>query len=245
MTATEIKTAPRIWLITGAAGALGSELVCQLMRAGDDCIALDRNQRGLNALHNRCEDLGLSPPALVPLDLIGASSEDYDALAETIAEQFGRLDGLIHNAAQMPALRPLAHQDPAEWLHGLQWGLTGPVWLTRALLPLMTGSRNVSGETEQRAQIIWVGDRSVIDQPANWGVYGLVQAGRQWIAAALSAELGPRAPRVRILDPGPFFSPLRTAAWPAQRPDEVPTADQAASALLAQINTVADGENHG
>lgn len=245
MTATEIKTAPRIWLVTGAAGALGSELVCQLMRAGDDCIALDRNQRGLNALHNRCEDLGLSPPALVPLDLIGASSEDYDALAETIAEQFGRLDGLIHNAAQMPALRPLAHQDPAEWLHGLQWGLTGPVWLTRALLPLMTGSRNVSGETEQRAQIIWVGDRSVIDQPANWGVYGLVQAGRQWIAAALSAELGPRAPRVRVLDSGPFFSPLRTAAWPAQRPDEVPTADQAASALLAQINTVADGENHG
>lgn len=239
------KTNARIWLITGAAGALGSELVCQLMRAGDDCIALDRNQRGLNALHNRCEDLGLPPPALMPLDLIGASSDDYDALAERIAEQFGRLDGVIHNAAQMPALRPLAHQDPAEWLHGLQWGLTGPLWLTRALLPLMTGSRRASDEAGQRAQIIWVGDQSVIDQPANWGVYGLVQAGRQWIASALSAELGPRAPRVRVLDPGPFFSPLRTAAWPAQRPDEVPTANQAASKLLAQIIASAGGETDG
>jgi len=245
MTTVKTKTEARIWLITGAAGALGSELVCQLMRAGDDCIALDRDQRGLNALHNRCEDLGLPPPALVPLDLIGASSEDYDALAETIAEQFGRLDGLIHNAAQMPALRPLAHQDAGEWLHGLQWGLTGPVWLTRALLPLMTDSQVASGEAQPRAQIIWIGDQAVIDQPANWGVYGLVHAGRQWIASALSAELGPRAPRVQVLDPGPFFSPLRTAAWPAQRPDEVPTAAQAAGALLAQITTAADGEAHG
>jgi NAD(P)-dependent dehydrogenase (short-subunit alcohol dehydrogenase family) len=241
MTRIEASAQPRIWLITGAAGALGSELVCQLMRRGDDCIALDRNQRGLNALHHRCEDLGLPRPALMPLDLIGASSDDYAQLAETIAEQFGRLDVLVHNAAQMPALRPLAHQDATEWLHGLQWGLTGPVWLTRALLPLMSATRGSSA----RAQIIWVGDQAVIDQPANWGVYGLVQAGRQWLAQALSAELGPRAPWVRVLDPGPFFSPLRTAAWPAQRPDEVPSAHQAALDLLARIETADDGGEYG
>jgi NAD(P)-dependent dehydrogenase (short-subunit alcohol dehydrogenase family) len=235
MTGIEASARPRIWLITGAAGALGSELVCEVMRRGDDCIALDRNQRGLNALHHRCEDLGLPHPALMPLDLIGASSDDYAQLAETIAAQFGRLDVLVHNAAQMPALRPLAHQDASEWLHGLQWGLTGPVWLTRALLPLMSAP----------AQIIWVGDQSVIDQPANWGIYGLVQAGRQWLAQAFSAELGPRAPQVRVLDPGPFFSPLRTAAWPAQRPDEVPSAHQAALDLLAQIQAVDNGGTHG
>ena len=223
--------ARKVWLITGGAGALGSELVLACLRLGDDCIALDCDQKRLNALHLRCMDLGLPAPALYPLDLIGATSDDYEDLAERISDEFGRLDRLVHAAARLSALRPLVHQDAKEWLHGLQLGLTGPLWLTRALLPLMAASAS----TGERGHVLWVGDQAVLDQPAHWGIYGLAQAGNRWMVDALRAEWGPRAPQVSWLDSGPFFSALRTAGWPAQSADEVPSAAQAAEALLRGI----------
>src|SRR5690625_3572537 len=87
------------WLITGAAGALGSELVRQLTERGDDCIALDRDVDSLNRLHDSVADKSGRAPALMPMDLAGAAPQDYEQLAGAIKDQFGRLDGLIHNAA--------------------------------------------------------------------------------------------------------------------------------------------------
>ena len=77
-----------VWLVTGAAGTLGSELVRQVIAGGSDCIALDRDEAGLNRLHDELAKSGQKPPALVPLDLIGAAPADYDKLAETMESEF-------------------------------------------------------------------------------------------------------------------------------------------------------------
>lgn len=216
-----------VWLVTGAAGALGQALVRLALESGADCIALDRDQRGLNALHDSLVEAGKPAPALMPLDLVGAAPADYQELAETIESQFGGLDVLVHNAAHFVALRPLEHQPPEEWMKILQTGLTGPWLLSCAMLPLL----------RQRAasRMVWVADPHSLDKPANWGAYGVSQAGREWLAKALESEIGPRGPRVMNLDPGPFFSSLRTAAWPVVTPNDVPSAEQAAAALFQSI----------
>lgn len=216
-----------VWLITGAAGALGRELVGLVLQSGADCIALDRNARGLDALHDRMIELGHAPPALMPLDLIGAGPDDYDELAGTIEEQFGRLDVIVHNAAMFAALRPLEHQPPEEWMKILQTGLTGPCLLNRALLPLMRQAES--------ARLVFINDHHCLDKPANWGAYGVAQAGRHWMTRALAAEIGPRGPRVLDIDPGPFYSSLRAAAWPVARPDELPDVATAAINVFTQI----------
>ncbi|MGB0514282.1 MAG: SDR family NAD(P)-dependent oxidoreductase, partial [Wenzhouxiangellaceae bacterium] len=58
-------------LVTGAAGALGEALVEGLLARGLDCVALDRNRRALERLHDRLEasDDFDRPPLVVPLDL--------------------------------------------------------------------------------------------------------------------------------------------------------------------------------
>ena len=216
-----------VWLITGAAGALGQALVEQVMANSAECIALDRDQRALEALHDRLVEHTGRAPLLLPLDLVGAGPDDYDELARTIESEFGRLDVLVHNAAMFSALRPIEHQLPDEWMKVLQTGLTGPWLLTRALLPMLRSTDN--------AKLVFISDRHCLEKPANWGAYGLSQAGREWLVKALASELGRRGPDVLDIDPGPFYSRLRAAAWPVATPDELPTAQAAALKLMEQI----------
>ncbi len=222
-----------LWLITGAAGALGQALVRAALAAGHDCIALDRDRKGLERLHDAVVAEGLPAPALMPMDLSGAGPDDFDQLADSIAGQFGQLDVLVHNAARFVALRPLAHTPPDEWMSILQAGLTGPWLLTTALLPLLKHSAT--------ARIVFIADRHCLEKPANWGAYGAAQAARVWLAQALATEQGPRGPRVVEIDPGAFYSSLRAAAWPVATPQELPTAEHAAAAVFRQIEA---GVNH-
>lgn len=218
-----------VWLVTGAAGTLGRELVRRIIAGGDDCIALDRSERGLNQLHDGLLAEGLSAPALYPMDLAGAGPDDYRQLAETVRAGFGRLDTLVHAAAAFKALMPLEHQPADEWFTTLQCGLTGPFLLNSALMPLLRAS--------PRASIALINNGVCMDRPARWGAYGICQAGRRQMARTLAAELGPRGPRVLEICPEPFFSPLRSAAWPVETADDLPAAAEVAAAILEQLKT--------
>ena len=216
-----------VWLITGAAGILGAELVRQLTTTGADCIALDRNEKALNELHDGMVESGLSAPALLPLDLAGASPTDYAQVADRIDQQYGRLDGLIHNAADFKALRPLAHQPPDEWMKILQTGVTGPQFLTSAVLSLLNA-------TEQ-SKLVFIEDSECLKNPANWAAYGVAQAGRQWMVKAMQREIGSAQPSVMTVDPGPFFSRLHVLAWPVAQPKEFDPIEVVAGRVLKTI----------
>ena len=223
---TEVKR--KVTLVTGAAGALGDALVEQFMAGGWDCIGLDRNRRGLERLHDRLASAGAAP-LVVPLDLAGAGPQHFDELAGSLEEQFGRLDALIHAAAEFKALTPLEHHPADEWMKTLQAGLTGPFLLSQALLPLM---RRTAG-----SRMVWVEDDPEDRQKAYWGAYGVTQSGRTALARILAAECRRDGPEVIEIDPGPFYSPLRSKAWPAENPDDLPTAGQAAEKVMAMLDS--------
>jgi len=216
----------KVALVTGGAGALGSALVERLMREDWDCIALDRNRRGLEQLHDRMAAQGQAPLG-VPLDLAGAGPQHFDELAVSLDEQFGRLDALVHAAADFKALTPLEHHPADDWMQVLQAGLTGPFLLSQALLPLMRGTAG--------SRVIWVGDDPEGRKKAYWGAYGVAQSGRIALARIMAAECRRNGPFVVEIDPGPFYSPLRSLAWPAENPDDLPTAADAADTVCQAI----------
>ena len=219
----------KVALVTGAAGALGAALVEQLMAGGWDSIGLDRNRRGLEQLHDRLASAGTAP-LVVPLDLAGAGPQHFGELAGSLETQFGKLDALIHAAADFKALTPLEHHRADEWMKTLQAGLTGPFLLSQALLPLMRRTAD--------SRMVWVEDDPEGRQKAYWGAYGVTQSGRTALARILAAECRRDGPEIVEIDPGSFYSPLRSRAWPAENPDELPTAEQAAARVMA----VLDGE---
>lgn len=220
----------RVVLVTGAAGALGSALVRRLLSDGIDCVAVDRNRRGLERMHDALAAEGRAP-LVVPMDLAGAGPDHYRELAESLDGEFGRLDGVIHAAAEFKGLRPIEHLPPDEWMQELQAGVTGPMLLTQALLPLLRGTAG--------SRVLFVVDDPDARASAYWAGYGVAQSAVRALASMLAAECRTTGPKVATCDPGAFYSPLRSRVWPAEDPASLPAADSAAEQVLANFDALA------
>lgn len=194
----------RVVLVTGAHGGLGSEAALACARAGATVVLLGRKVPKLNRLYDRIAAVG-PEPAIYPMDLEGAAPDDHAALAERIGESFGRLDGVLHCAAEFRGLTPLAHLDPAEFARSLHVGLTAPWWLTQALLPWLAKAADPA--------VVFTLDSPDRAGTAYWGGYGVSQFGLQGVVRILHAELSHGPIRVCGLMPGPMRTPLRARAF--------------------------------
>ncbi len=217
----------KVWVVTGGAGVLGQALIRCILAAGDDCLAIDKDKKGLEGLHDALESEGVSPPALYPMDLMGATLDDFEALGHLVEENFGQIDHLVHAAAFFKALRPLMHQPADEWMQITHIGVHAPLFLTQALIRLIRPSSDSS--------ITWITDPVCLEKPAHWGAYGVSQASRIWLAEALASELGPKAPRSRAIAVGEFYSPVSAQAWPAKSQEAYPDPSLTAQRLFDQI----------
>jgi NAD(P)-dependent dehydrogenase (short-subunit alcohol dehydrogenase family) len=206
----------RAILITGASGGFGRALALECARAGASVILSGRNGAKLDRLYDEIEALGAPKPAIAQLDLAAATAADYDRLADTIAREFGKLDGLVHAAALLGDRTPIEQYDVPLWCKVLHVNLTAPFILTQVLLPNLRKSPDAS--------VIFVSS-SVANRPrAFWGAYGVSKAGLEAVRGILSQELE-REPNIRFnsLNPGRMRTAMRAAAYPAEDPNTLPS----------------------
>ena len=93
----------RVILVAGAAGGLGSAASVACARAGATVVLLGRKVAPLNRVYDAASAVG-PEPLLYPLDLVGAAPDDYAELALRIETELGRLDGILHCAADFKGL---------------------------------------------------------------------------------------------------------------------------------------------
>lgn len=199
----------RIILVTGAANGIGQAVVKAMAAHGATTILLDRDVPGLEQTYDEIVAAGHPEPAIYPLDLQGAEPDDYTRLAATLADEFGHLDGLVHNAAQLGALVPFANFDNELWFQTLQSNLNAPYLLTMACLGLLNASKD--------ATIVFTSDAAGRKGKAYWGAYGVSKAGMEIFMQTLAEELESNTPiRVNSIDPGPVHTALRRIAYPAE-----------------------------
>ncbi|NDK39262.1 SDR family NAD(P)-dependent oxidoreductase [Pseudoxanthomonas gei] len=194
----------RVVLVSGAQGGLGSAAAQACASAGATVVLLGRKPAKLNRIYDACAKLG-PEPLLYPLDLEGAAPDDYAELADRLQRELGRLDGLLHCAAEFRGLTPLEHTDPANFARAVHVNLTAPWWLSQACLPLLKQSSDA-------ALVFTVDDMSRVGQ-AYWGGYGLAQHGLAAMVGMLDAELANSSVRVSALQPGPMRTSLRARAY--------------------------------
>ena len=195
--------AERVVLVAGASGGLGSAAALACARAGATVVLLARKLPALNRLYDAIAAQG-PEPLLYPLDLEGAAPDDYAELAQRIDSELGRLDGVLHCAAEFRGLTPLLQTDPAAFARAIHVNLTAPWWLSQACLPLLARSAD--------AALVFVVDDPARVGQAYWGGYGIAQHGRESLVGMLHAELANSAVRVAGLQPGPMRTPLRARA---------------------------------
>lgn len=194
----------RVVLIVGAHGALGRASALACAAAGARVVLLGRKVPKLNRVHDAIAREG-GEPLLYPLDMEGATPVDYAEMAERIGEALGRLDGILHCAADFPGLTPLEHVDPGVFARALHVDLTARWWLTQACLPLLRASPD--------AAVVFAIDPPEHTVRPYWGAYGIAQAGNAALVAMLAGELAATSVRVCGFAPGPMRSPLRAKAF--------------------------------
>ncbi len=217
----------RIVLVAGAAGGLGSAAALACAQAGATLVLLGRKLAPLNRLYDAVKAVG-PEPILYPLDLEGASPDDFDQLGQAIDGEFGRLDGLLHCAAEFKGLTPLAHTDPANFARAIHVDLTARWWLTQACLPLLAKS--------DAGAAVFVLDDPARSAGAFWGGYGIAQAGQAALIRMLQAELGEHGPRISGLQPGPMRTNLRAKAYQANADLKARPAEHYAAACVELLS---------
>ena len=202
--ATHAALAGRVVLVGGAHGGLGGAAALACAQAGATVVLLGRKLPKLNRLYDALTAAG-QEPLLYPLDLEGAAPDDYAELAQRIEGELGRLDGVLHCAADFRGLTPLLQTDPAAFARAVHVNLTAPWWLSQACLPLLAKSADA-------ALVFALDDPSRVGQ-AYWGGYGVAQHGRAALVGMLHAELANSSVRVAGLRPGPMRTGLRAMAF--------------------------------
>ena len=96
----------RCVLITGAGGALGSELAMACGKAGATVVLLGRTVSKLEACYDALEAAGAPQPAIYPLDLAGATLADHQTLINTLYSSFGGVFSIVHCAAELGVMTP-------------------------------------------------------------------------------------------------------------------------------------------
>ncbi|RMH88679.1 SDR family NAD(P)-dependent oxidoreductase [Lysobacter pythonis] len=193
----------RVVFVAGATGGLGEAASLACARAGATLVLSGRQPRKLDKLYDAVKSAG-PEPLLYPMDLEGASPDDHLELAQRLKDAFGRLDGLLHCAAEFRALTPLEYTDPAHVARAMHINVTAPMWLTMALMPVLKASDDAS--------VVFVVDDAEHAGKPFWGPYAISQQSRAALVAQWAAEMEGAGVRICGLQPGPMRTPLRGRA---------------------------------
>ena len=151
---------PPVWLITGAGSGLGRATALAAARQGARVIVAGRSRRRLEDTAEAIADDGGVEPAVLPLNLAGASIDDYEQVTHMLTTQFGRLDVLVHCAAQFTGLTPLHELKPTDMATIMHVNVTAPWLLTRSLLGLLAA---------RQSAVVWIDDADARRSNAFWG----------------------------------------------------------------------------
>ncbi len=226
----------RVILITGAGDGIGKAVALACARHGATVVLLGKTEKKLNAVYDQIVAEGGKQPAIVPLNLSAVTPEDAAQLATMLETEFGRLDGLLHNAAMLGIRSPFEHISPMTWLEVMQVNVNAQFVLTQALLPLLRQSSD--------ARILFTTSSVGRRAKAYWGAYSVSKFATEGLMQLLAAELDGTAIRVNAINPGPTRTKMRANAYPGEDPSTVKSAE-ALTDLYVWLLSAASISEHG
>jgi len=214
--APENLLANRTVLVTGAGDGIGKAAALTYAAHGATVILLGRGRKKLEAVYDEIEANGDPQPVMVSLNLETATPENYQELADMIGEEFGQLDGLLHNAGILGQRTPIANFNEKSWQEVMQVNVNAPFMLTKAVLPLL--------ESADNASVIFTSSSVGRKGRAFWGAYAASKAAIENLTETLADELeGVSNIRANCINPGATRTNMRMKAYPGENPDNLAT----------------------
>lgn len=206
----------RIILVTGAGDGIGRAAAMSYSSHGATVILVGKTLEKLEKVYDTIVAQGAPEPVILPLDLEKASVEDYKLVADSILDQFGQLDGLLHNAALLGPRSPIAYYAEQSWQQLMQVNVNAAFMLTKALMSALLAAPSAS--------ICFTSSSVGRQGRAYWGAYSVSKFAVEGLSQVLADELKQTSKiRVNCIDPGATRTNMRKDAYPAENPETLPT----------------------
>jgi meso-butanediol dehydrogenase / (S,S)-butanediol dehydrogenase / diacetyl reductase len=212
-------TRPRAVLVTGGGSGIGAAVARMLTAAGSRVAVCGRRADALRAVAAETGALGLVCDV--------ADAGQVARVVETVAGEFGGLDGLVLNAGVI-APGGVADLSPADWSAMVSVNLTGAFLVARAALPHLRAGRGA---------VVSVASVAALRAAGGMGGYAATKAGLAMLTQSLAVDHAHEGLRANVVCPGWTITEMadeEMAAFGAERGVGVPGAYELVTALVPQ-----------
>jgi NAD(P)-dependent dehydrogenase (short-subunit alcohol dehydrogenase family) len=202
----------RIILVTGASDGIGRALAIRAAELGAQVVLHGRNVKKLEAVYDEIENIDGAPrPSIAVMDLAIADADAYQTLAKSLGDEFGHLDGLVHNASILGERYSVEQYDAALWQQVMHVNVTAAFALTQVCIPLLQASEDPS--------VIFTSSGVGRTGKAFWGAYAVSKFATEGLSQVLADEHRHSNLRVNCINPGATRTGMRLAAYPGEDRD--------------------------
>ncbi|MDT7769033.1 MAG: hypothetical protein QOI30_2041 [Mycobacterium sp.] len=192
-------------VITGGDSGIGRAVAIAFAREGADVLIAYLNE------HDDAQDVARyvtdagQKCILVAGDL--SDPAHCRAVIDRAAEEFGRIDVLVNNAAYQMTHQSLEEIGDDEWDYTFRLNIGAYFYLAKAALPFMGEGSSIIGSSSVNS-----------DAPnPTLAPYAATKAAIANFSASLAQLLGDKGIRVNSVAPGPIWTPLIPSTMPAEK----------------------------
>ncbi|WP_145499554.1 YciK family oxidoreductase [Yersinia bercovieri] len=193
-------------LVTGAGDGIGREAALTYARFGARVILVGRTESKLIAVQQQIAAANGLAALVITLDLLRATAQDCQQLANTLSQQIPHLDGVLHNAGLLGDIAPMSEQNIAVWQDVMQVNVNATFMLTQALLPLLLKAPSAS--------LVFTSSSVGRQGRAGWGAYAVSKFATEGMMQVLAQEYKQSHLRVNCINPGGTKTQMRATAFP-------------------------------
>ena len=215
----------RIILITGASDGIGRALAIRAAELGGQIILHGRNVQKLEKVYDEIDSIKSAPrPSIAVVDLASANSNAYESLASNLEQEYGRLDGLVHNAGIIGGRFSIEQYDAVQWQQVMHVNVTAAFASTQVVLPMLKQSDDPS--------VIFTSSGVGRTGRAHWGAYAVSKFATEGLSQVLADEHRNGKLRVNCVNPGATRTNMRLEAYPAEDRDALKGPEEILAAYL-------------
>ena len=178
--------------ITGAGSGIGKSAAEKFAAAGFRLILCARNEQKITELSKSLQERFSVPVHAFALDVRDKTA--VDAAIKRLPEAFADIDILVNNAGLALGLEKLQDNLVSDWEEMIATNITGLLYITHAVLPIMLHRR--------QGHIINIGSIAGIHAYPNGAVYCATKAAVKTLSDGLRQDLVETPIRVTNIQPG-------------------------------------------
>lgn len=202
-------------LVTGAGRGIGACAAKTFAAHGATVLLLGKTEENLSRVYDAIESAGHPQAAVIPFNLETALAHQYDELTAMIEAEFGKLDGLLHNASIIGPRTPLEQLSGDNFMRVMQVNVNAMFMLTSTLLPLL--------KLSQDASVVFTSSSVGRKGRAYWGAYAVSKFATEGLMQVLADEVdGIANVRANSVNPGATRTDMRAQAYPGENPANNP-----------------------